>query len=77
MCDDAVIRLDNRGLKPPEPMIRILEALDRRGPADRVEALLDRHPAFLFPELEARNARFTCEPNEHGGFTLIVAAPSS
>jgi hypothetical protein len=54
-----------------------LEALDRRGPADRVEALLDRHPAFLFPELEARNARFTCEPNEHGGFTLIVEAPSS
>jgi hypothetical protein len=35
MCDDAVIRLDNRGLKPSEPMIRILEAL------------LDRHPAFL------------------------------
>jgi tRNA 2-thiouridine synthesizing protein A len=67
-----LIQLDNRGLLPPEPMVRILEILDRRSSGDILEALMDRRPMFLFPELEERGLQFSCEPNDGGGFTLRI-----
>jgi tRNA 2-thiouridine synthesizing protein A len=72
-----LIQLDNRGLSPPEPMVRILEVLDRRSSGDVLEALMDRRPMFLFPELEERGLHFTCEPNGDGGFTLRIGDPNT
>lgn len=65
------MHLDNRGLHPPEPMIRILEAVDNMHGAGRLVALMDREPRFLFPELEARGLQYTCVPAEQG-FVLTV-----
>jgi tRNA 2-thiouridine synthesizing protein A len=70
-----LIQLDNRGLSPPEPMVRILEVLDQRASGDVIEALMDRRPMFLFPELEERGLLFSCEPNAEGGFTLRIGDP--
>ena len=69
-----VVRLDTRGLHPPEPMIRILAVLDAfdRDCDGSIEARLDRRPVFLFPELEARDRPFTCTPSEDGGYVLTV-----
>lgn len=67
-----IIRLDNRGLTPPEPMVRILEAVEHLAPGERIEALLDRRPVFLFPELDARALPYTCDPREDGTFVLVV-----
>lgn len=67
-----IVTLDNRGLSPPEPMLRILAALERREPGETLEALLDRRPVFLFPELEERGVTYSCEPNALGGFTLRI-----
>ncbi|HVA36487.1 MAG TPA: DUF2249 domain-containing protein [Candidatus Dormibacteraeota bacterium] len=65
------IRLDNRGLHPPEPMIRILTALDAMTGPGVLTALLDREPRFLFPELEARGLTYTCV-REEVGYALRV-----
>jgi uncharacterized protein (DUF2249 family) len=46
--------LDNRGLTPPEPMIRVLEALEHLPAGGALEVWNDREPAFLYPELAAR-----------------------
>ena len=67
-----LIQLDNRGLQPPEPLVRILAILDERASGDVLEALMDRRPMFLFPELEERGLPFTCVPNDLGGFTLRI-----
>lgn len=71
------VRLDNRDLEPPEPMIRILAAADRLEPGETLSALLRREPVFLFPQLEKRGFRWL------GGFTpdgtiyeLTVRAPA-
>jgi uncharacterized protein (DUF2249 family) len=40
--------LDVRGLEPPEPMQRILDALDGLPDGGRLEALLDREPYPLY-----------------------------
>jgi uncharacterized protein (DUF2249 family) len=50
--------LDVRGLEPPEPMMRILDAAANLGPDDIVKAITDRRPVHLFAELEARGLHF-------------------
>lgn len=58
----ATIEVDNRGLEPPEPMVRILRALSSLPDGDDVEALMDREPMMLYPELERRGFDWTFEP---------------
>jgi len=51
-------RLDVRGLPPCEPMERILARLDAMPDGCRLEAVLDRDPALLYPILDARGWRW-------------------
>jgi uncharacterized protein (DUF2249 family) len=74
---EPAVKLDNRDLDPPEPMVRILAAAEKLKPGDTLSALLRREPVFLFPQLEKRGFRWL------GGFTpdgttyeLTVRAPS-
>jgi uncharacterized protein (DUF2249 family) len=46
--------LDVRGLEPPLPMVRVLERIETLAAGDTLEVLLERHPRFLYPQLEAR-----------------------
>lgn len=50
----APLRLDLRGLQPPEPMERVLEALDLLADGTALEVILDREPHPLYRIL-ARN----------------------
>ncbi len=47
-------RLDNRGLEPPEPMMRTFAALGGLAPGEVLEIHNDRRPMFLYPHLEER-----------------------
>jgi uncharacterized protein (DUF2249 family) len=60
---EPAVKLDNRDLDPPEPMVRILAAAEKLGPGETLSALLRREPVFLFPQLEKRGFRWL------GGFT--------
>lgn len=75
MCMN-VIRLDNRGLSPPEPMLHILSACETLNPGDRIEAQMDRRPIFLFPELDDRGVRYECVQCQDGGYLLTVERPT-
>lgn len=46
--------LDLTDLDPPEPMVRILAAVEQMAPGEVLFALLSREPLFLFPELTKR-----------------------
>jgi len=48
----TTIDLDVRGLQPPEPLERVLEALDRIGADDRIVVKFDRRPTPLYRILE-------------------------
>ena len=54
--------LDNRDLDPPEPMVRILAAVETMNEGETLSALLCREPVFLFPELAKRGHQW------RGGF---------
>ncbi len=58
------IEIDNRGLPPPEPMVRILSALSDLPAGDEVVALMDREPFLLYPELERRGFTSTIRPDQ-------------
>lgn len=62
--DDDVIVLDVRGLEPPEPMVRTLEALAELPPGKTLVQLNVRVPQFLLPKLDERG--FTYEIREQG-----------
>ena len=49
-----LLHLDNRGLMPPEPMVKVLGAAEAMQQGEVMEALLDREPTFLFPQLTQR-----------------------
>jgi uncharacterized protein (DUF2249 family) len=46
--------LDVRGLEPPEPMARVLEALDGMPCGERLCMLIEREPRPLYPILAQR-----------------------
>ena len=54
MTGELVQRLDLRGLDPPEPMRRALEAVEALDPGQTVELLTDREPLLLHRELKFR-----------------------
>lgn len=59
---DPVQHMDNRDLDPPEPMVRILAALELMKRGEILSALLCREPTFLLPELAKRGHEW------HGAF---------
>lgn len=63
--------IDNRGLLPPEPLVRILETLEHLGPGEVLEAINERDPVFLYPELEARSAAVRVSKQPDGVRLLI------
>jgi uncharacterized protein (DUF2249 family) len=70
------IRMDNRSLLPPEPLVRILAACDTLESGDRIEAQMDRRPIFLFPELEERGLRYDCVERDDW-FLVTVERPGT
>ena len=56
--------LDNRGLEPPEPMVRILELIKDFEDGDQLVALMDREPFLLYPELTRRGLDWDLEEDE-------------
>jgi hypothetical protein len=67
------ITLDNRGLEPPQPMLRVLAALEASGPHDTIVALTDRVPLLLFDELNERGLVYTAEQQPDGAHRVTIA----
>jgi uncharacterized protein (DUF2249 family) len=70
---DGVQEIDARGLEPPEPLIRILTALESVAPGQRVRAITDREPCHLFPEAAQRGFRHDCTEQPDGSWVTLLA----
>jgi uncharacterized protein (DUF2249 family) len=68
----GVVRLDVRGVEPPWPMVRVLEALERLGPGGRLEVLHNRRPLFLYPQLDERGFRHATDEPEPGLVRIAI-----
>jgi len=63
--------LDLRGLQPPEPIMRIFEALDR-APGEPLRAILPHEPVPLYALLRERGYSYSGEQRPDGGFELLI-----
>ncbi len=67
-----VVVLDTRGLEPPEPLIRILEALTTLDAGTELHALTDRRPLHLHPMLEQRGYEGVTTDAPDRGFVTVI-----
>lgn len=66
------IVLDVRGLEPPQPMVRVLEEMDRLGPGVVLEVHHDRRPMFLYPQLDERGFTHETDEPEPGLVRILI-----
>lgn len=64
--------LDLRGLEPPEPMVAVLERAATLAPGGLLLARMPRVPRLLWPRLEERGLRGSCEEQPDGTALLCV-----
>jgi hypothetical protein len=67
----AEILVDARDLEPPEPMERVLEALEQH-PGQPVRMLLHREPYPLYPLLAERGYRHDTRMEADGSYVILI-----
>ncbi|MDE3083761.1 MAG: DUF2249 domain-containing protein [Verrucomicrobiota bacterium] len=73
VATDGVQEIDVRGLEPPEPLIRILSALESLPAETTLRAHTDREPCHLFGEAEQRGFRHDCNEQSDGSWITNLA----
>ncbi|MBA4549539.1 DUF2249 domain-containing protein [Thermoactinomyces intermedius] len=73
--EPQVYRLDNRGLQPPEPMVRTLNQLEKAAPGDQVIIHNDRVPVYLLEELDRLGYTCEVEQKEDGSAEVTIFKP--
>lgn len=64
--------LDNRGLEPPQPMMRTLTKLENMNARETLSIINDRRPMFLYEELNELGYMHNTEPLEDGSFKITI-----
>jgi uncharacterized protein (DUF2249 family) len=72
VINEMLVELDTRGLEPPQPMTRILEALATVPPGATLRARTDRRPMHLLAQLEARGFRAETQEGADGSFFTSI-----
>jgi len=63
--------LDLRGLQPPEPIVRIFQALER-DPGTPLRVILPHEPVPLYGLLRERGYSYAGAPRADGGFEVLI-----
>ena len=69
---EVFLKLDARGWEPPEPMVRVLEALDALPRGSKIVMLLDCEPRPLFRILKMQGYEYRCGPVPDGYFEVAI-----
>jgi uncharacterized protein (DUF2249 family) len=72
VADQGVAEVDARGLEPPEPLIRILSALESLPAGATLRAHTDREPCHLFGESTQRGFRHESKAQPDGSWLTVL-----
>jgi len=64
--------IDNRGLEPPQPMMRTLKTLEKMGKGEKLTIINDRRPMFLYEELDDLDYLHETEAQDDGSYKIII-----
>ncbi len=68
----AIVEVDARGLEPPEPLVKILEAVASLPSGSQLRALTDRRPMHLYAQLQERGLTGETEQQKDGTFVTLI-----
>lgn len=71
----AEIVVDGRGLEHPEPLERVLAALDELQPGQPLRFLIHREPYPLYDILRRHHYRYEVNNGADGGFEILISRP--
>lgn len=79
MADALPITIDARHMQPPEPMERVLEALDLLEPGNEIHLLIYREPVPLYNVLRRNGYSHVTERDANNTFVVRImhAAPKN
>jgi uncharacterized protein (DUF2249 family) len=66
--------LDVRGMEPPEPLERVIEAIGDFTPGDTLRLVIDCEPKPLFRVLQANNYQWRVEPGAESNYEITIWA---
>lgn len=66
------VLVDGRWLEPPEPMERVLMALEMLRPGQTLRFLIHREPVPLYPVLEDKGYSYDVHPIADGCFEVLI-----
>jgi uncharacterized protein (DUF2249 family) len=72
-----VIEVDARGLEPPQPLVKILEALASLPESSRLRAHTDRRPMHLLDQLNERGFVGESQEQADGSFVTLICRPAA
>ncbi|MDQ5908142.1 MAG: hypothetical protein QG599_233 [Pseudomonadota bacterium] len=67
--------VDGRGLEPPEPMERVVAALDELQPGQRLRFLIHRQPYPLYDLLHRHHYPYETTEGADGHFEILISPP--
>jgi TusA-related sulfurtransferase len=70
--EKEALEVDARGLEPPQPLVKILEALSALRTGQQLRARTDRRPMLLFPQVEERGFKAETEEQSDGSFITQI-----
>ncbi len=68
----AEVQIDVSGLEPPEPMVRVLEALDLLESGGRLRVLIDRQPVPLYQVLQRNGYSHLTSARDDGLYEVLI-----
>lgn len=69
---NPTLDVDARGLEPPEPLMKIMEAVTAAPPGEEVRARTDRKPVKLYEHLQERGWKSESEQLEDGSYLTRI-----
>jgi uncharacterized protein (DUF2249 family) len=72
-CVESELEVDARGLEPPQPLVKILEALATLPQGKSLRAHTDRRPMHLYAQLESRGFIAETKEQDDGSFITYVS----
>lgn len=66
------MKLDNRELEPPQPMLRTLAALESLPEGETLLIINDRRPMFLYEQLDEMGCSHVTAEQEDGSFLIEI-----
>ncbi len=67
-----MIRIDARGLEPPEPFERVMETLSELEPGGEILLIINREPVPLYGVLERNGYSWNTTRFDDGRFEILI-----